>query len=79
MFDKDFFWNKSSLKTAKASHENGCKSLSESLYGYVKGLKKGDFAFDCLFYLANDANSLNPPKYMVDGLTWLEAQLSPKE
>jgi hypothetical protein len=53
--------------------------ITESLYDYVKNLKKGDFAFDCLFYLAdNEANSFNPPEYMSNGFTWLEKQLSPK-
>lgn len=78
-FDHEYFQNNSRLEVARTAHEDGSKSLSESLYNYVQGLKKGDFAFNCLFHLAdNEANSFNPPEYMSDGLTWLEAQLSPK-
>lgn len=79
-FDQEYFQKKPKLETAKSAHEDGSKSLSESLYEYVQGLKKGDFAFDCLFHLAdNESNSFNPPEYMSDGLKWLAAQLSPKE
>jgi len=69
-FADEYFQNKPKLIAAKAAHEDGSKSLSESLYDYVKGLKKGDFAFDCLFHLADsEANRFNPPEYMADGLT----------
>ncbi|WP_394225222.1 ATP-dependent nuclease [Pseudoalteromonas spongiae] len=79
-FDKEYFQKKSKLKTAKSTHEDGSKSLSESLFKYVQGLKKGDFAFDCLFHLADQkSNTFNPPEYMSDGLEWLATQLSPKE
>lgn len=79
-FDQEYFQKKPKLVTAKSSHEDGSKSLSESLYEYVQGLKKGDFAFDCLFHLADkESNSFNPPEYISDGLKWLAAQLSPKE
>jgi predicted ATP-dependent endonuclease of OLD family len=79
-FEKEYFQKKSKLKAAKSAHQDGSKSLSESLYEYVQGLKKGDFAFGCLFHLADkETNSLNPPEYMSDGLKWLAAQLSPKE
>lgn len=79
-FDQEYFQKKPKLETAKSGHEDGSKSLSESLYEYVQGLKKGDFAFDCLFHLADkESNSFNPPEYMSDGLKWLAAQLSPKE
>ncbi|WP_280541496.1 AAA family ATPase [Chromohalobacter sp. 11-W] len=78
-FEDDFFHKKTRIKDAKTEFENGTKSLSESLYEYLQGLNKGDFAFNCLFHLAdNEANSFNPPGYMIDGLSWLEAQLSPK-
>jgi len=77
-FEDDFFQNKKSIKDAKTDFESGSKPLSESLYDYVQGLKKGDFAFNCLFHLADDVDkSFIPPKYMSDGLTWLESQLSP--
>lgn len=78
-FDDEYFLSKKKLGEAKVAFEDNSKPLSESLFDYVKGLKKGDFAFDCIFYLADDeANSFNPPKYMSDGLKWLEKQLSPK-
>jgi len=76
-FENEYFQSKAKLKTAKTDCENNLKSLSESLYDYVKGLKKGDFAFDCLFYLSdNNENVFNAPEYMQEGLRWLEAQLS---
>ena len=78
-FDDEYFLSIKKLGAAKAAFEDNSKSLSESLFDYVKGLKKGGFAFDCIFHLADDeANSFNPPKYMSDGLKWLENQLSPK-
>ncbi len=77
-FSNEYFQNIKKLSVAKAAHENGTKLLSESLYNYVQAIKKGDFAFDCLFYLAdNEENSFIPPKYMSDGLKWLGKQLSP--
>ena len=79
-FDQEYFQGKSKLEIAKSAHEDGSESLSESLYKYVQGLKKGNFAFDCLFHLADkESNSFNPPEYMSDGFKWLAAQLSPKE
>lgn len=78
-FDNAFFQKKLPLQEAKARFQDGSTPLSKSLYDYVKGLKKGDFAFDCLFHLAGEeAKRFNPPKYMSDGLEWLEAQLSPE-
>lgn len=75
----DYFQKISKLKTAKSAHKDGSKSLSESLYEYVQGLKKGDFAFDCLFHLANnESKSFNPPEYISDGLKWLATHLSKK-
>lgn len=77
--ENDFFLAKEPIKAAKIAFEDGSKSLSESLYQYVQGLKKGDFAFGCLFYLAGkEGSSFNPPGYIRDGLTWLESHLSPK-
>jgi predicted ATP-dependent endonuclease of OLD family len=78
-FEDEYFQKKPKLKAAKTSHEDESKSLSESLYDYVQGLKKGDFAFNCLFYLADgEGSSFNPPEYMSEGFKWLEAQLFPK-
>ena len=75
--DGDFFQKKATLKAAKLAFEKEGKSLTEALYKYVGGLNKGDFAFDCLFHLSKDKkHSFTPPKYMRDGLEWLEAQLS---
>lgn len=78
-FEDEYFQKKKILKAAKAAFEDESKSLSESLYDYVQDLKKGDFAFDCLFHLADGkGGSFNPPEYMSEGLKWLEAQLLPK-
>jgi len=78
-FEDEYFQKKKTLQAAKAAFENESKSLSESLYDYVQGLKKGEFAFDCLFHLADGkGSSFNPPEYMSEGLKWLEAQLLPK-
>jgi len=77
-FENEYFRNKPKLQAAKAAHEDDSKLLSDSLYEYVKGLKKGDFAFDCLFHLADkETNRFNPPEYISDGLSWLEKQLLP--
>ncbi|MCO7580102.1 MULTISPECIES: ATP-dependent nuclease [Pseudomonas] len=74
-----FFQEKAKIKEAKFGFDNTGTSLSESLYNYVQGLKKGDFAFGCLFYLAGEKiNKLTPPEYMSEGLKWLETQLMPK-
>ncbi|HDZ8832728.1 ATP-dependent nuclease [Aeromonas dhakensis] len=79
-FEQEYFQKKPKLETAISAHQDGSKSLSESLYEYVQGLKKGDFAFDCLFHLADkESNSFEPPEYISDGLKWLAAHLSPKE
>lgn len=78
-FDNEYFLGKPKIKESKANFENGTKPLSESLYDYVNSLSKGDFAFDCLFYIATKkANSFTPPEYMSEGLKWLETQLLPK-
>ncbi|ETX11346.1 hypothetical protein MUS1_11145 [Marinomonas ushuaiensis DSM 15871] len=78
-FENEYFQRKAKIKEAKADFEKNGEPLSKSLYQYVQGLKKGDFAFDCLFYLADNTNNkLTPPEYMRDGLKWLETQLSPK-
>tara|TARA_Y100001949_G_C15984902_1_gene330115 strand:- start:126 stop:2306 length:2181 start_codon:yes stop_codon:yes gene_type:complete len=77
-FENKYFQNKPKLQTAKTAHQDDSKLLSDSLYEYVKGLEKGDFAFDCLFHLADkETNSFNPPEYISDGLTWLKKQLLP--
>lgn len=79
-FEDTYFQGKSKIEQAKLDFDNNTKSLSESLYDYVQGLKKGDFAFDCLFHLAErEDNSFNPPEYMSNGLKWLEEQLLPKK
>ena len=68
-FDDDFFQNQNDLKNAKKNFEDGTKILSESLYDFVKNLKKGDFAFDCLLHLSDEKeNTFTPPEYMSDGL-----------
>lgn len=78
-FEDEYFQKKKTLQAAKKAFEDESQPLSKSLYDYVQGLKKGDFAFDCLFHLASEeGKSFNPPGYMSEGLKWLEVQLSPK-
>jgi hypothetical protein len=78
-FENEYFMKYPKLKDAKEDHESDSKSLAESLYKYVQGLKKGDFAFDCLLHLSGDEeNSFNPPEYMSNGLKWLDIQLKPE-
>ncbi len=77
--EHDYFLGKSEIKKAKTDFDSEIKPLSNSLYDYVQSLNKGDFAFNCLFYLAGkESKSFNPPNYISNGLGWLEAQLSPK-
>ena len=76
-FEHEYFLEQAKIKKAKTDFENDPKSLSESLYNYVQSLNKGDFAFNCLFYLAGEkAKSFNAPTYISDGLKWLEVELS---
>ncbi len=78
-FENEYFQKKGQIKAAKTAFETTTKCLEESLYNYVQGLKKGDFAFDCLFHLADEGSQdFNPPEYMSDGLQWLQTQLTPK-
>ncbi|UWR27375.1 AAA family ATPase [Sulfitobacter sp. S223] len=67
------------LQAAKKSFEDGSVLLEEALFRYVQTLTKGDFAFDCLFYIASEAdNFFEPPAYIREGLEWLQAQLFPR-
>lgn len=78
-FDDAYFQAISEIAEAKVAHENGNQPLSKSLFDYVKSLKKGTFAFNCLLYLSeHETNRFITPEYMSDGFKWLEAQLSPK-
>ena len=73
-YDDNFFKSISSLQ-AKISD---AETVSDGLFDYVKTLTKGDFAFECLFHLADDeANTFQPPEYISEGLKWLETELSP--
>jgi predicted ATP-dependent endonuclease of OLD family len=66
------------IKKAREDFESGDKDLALSLFEYVQNLSKGDFAFKCLFHLAeDDSNTFATPKYINDGLKWLERQLTP--
>ena len=77
-FDSDYFQAFPKLKTAKEEFEKEIKALSESLFEYVQGLSKGDFAFNCLFHLAeNDENTFQAPEYICEGLAWLKEKLTP--
>ena len=73
-----YFLSFPKISAAKENYENGSKPLAESLFEYVDTLTKGDFAFNCLFHLADEeGNTFVPPNYICDGLSWLEEQLSP--
>lgn len=77
-FDSEYFQAFPKLKTAKEDFESEANPLSKSLFDYVQGLSKGDFAFSCLFYLAEcDTNFFSAPDYIGEGLAWLEEKLSP--
>lgn len=66
------------LQTAKKRFEDGTEPIEKSLFDYVETLTKGDFAFNCLFYIASESDhSFNPPDYISAGLKWLQTQLSP--
>lgn len=66
------------LQAAKKIFEDGAEPLEKCLFDYVKTLTKGNFAFDCLFYIASETNhSFDPPTYISEGLEWLQTQLSP--
>ena len=76
-FHHEHFEKIDRLQSAKTAFKDDTNSLPESLYRYVQDLKKGDFAFNCLLYLAGEeAKSFTPPEYMNDGLEWLQLQLS---
>lgn len=78
--ENKYFAGKPGIEKAIAEFEAEGKSLPESLYIYVNSLSKGDFAFDCLMHIAaENSTGLVSPKYISEGLKWLEAQLLPKE
>ncbi len=85
-FESDYFQSIPKIKAAKTNFEatetnfeDASKRLSTSLFEYVRGLNKGDFAFNCLFHLAKEeTNSFEIPQYIQDGLAWLKEQLVPK-
>ncbi len=89
---KNNFFNKiEKIKNARNEFalSQDADALCESLFNYVQELKKGDFAFDCLFYLSEiedhkellnkEKESFSPPKYIEDGLDWLNKELTPKK
>ncbi len=77
-FSDTFFSSMPKIKTAKECHYSGSIPLAKSLFDFVNSITKGDFAFSCLFHLADkEENTFTPPKYVRDGLVWLEKQLSP--
>ncbi len=79
-FENEYFQQIDKIKDAKTVFEKGSKPLSKSLFEYVQKLTKGDFAFNCLFHIAeNDANSFVAPEYICEGLEWLTSELSPKQ
>lgn len=44
--------------------------LTGELFDLLKNAVKADFAIDCL--MMEDPEALNPPRYIADGLTWLQ-------
>ena len=76
----DFFEAIPRIKEAREDFDSGKKNLADSLFDYVQGLTKGDFAFKCLFHLAaDDENTFVPPQYISEGLMWLEENLTPNQ
>jgi predicted ATP-dependent endonuclease of OLD family len=73
----EFFEAIPKVKKAREDFEDRNQQLEDSLFRFVQGLKKGDFAFKCLYHLAeDDANSFEPPKYIRDGLEWFDNNLT---
>lgn len=78
-FDHPHFKSDSNLQTAKKTFADGTETLEKCLFDYVQTLSKGDFAFNCLFYIASEANHpFDLPAYISEGLEWLQTQLSPR-
>lgn len=71
-------WENTYFKKAKEGIEAKSIPIDEAVFQFVQGLSKGDFAFDCLLFLAEkDENYLLPPGYIQEGLEWIEGKLSP--
>jgi hypothetical protein len=51
--------------------------LSRSIHELLKVISKGTFALDLLFVI--DPSALEVPRYIRNGLTWLDTQLDPPE
>lgn len=77
--DAPYFQGMTKIAAAKIDWQDGTMGLEESLFDFVQKLTKGDFAFNCVFHLAEaPENSFNPPAYISEGLKWLDIKLSPK-
>ena len=77
-FDDPFFEKITAISNSKDAFVGPSQPLEISLFAYVQTLTKGDFAFNCLFHIAEDSrHSFNPPKYINEGLEWLQSELSP--
>jgi predicted ATP-dependent endonuclease of OLD family len=65
-------------KMISASKETDIKHSSKSMYLAItaKGVKKAEFALELLFL--DESNKLQTPKYIKEGLNWLESKLSTK-
>jgi len=48
--------------------------LADRLFELIKGAEKAAFALDCL--MMKQAEALRPPKYIYEGLTWMQGCLS---
>ncbi|MNT73177.1 hypothetical protein D3C72_2118510 [compost metagenome] len=50
--------------------------MASSLFEELKTAKKAEFALEILYH--KDPNDLNVPKYIADGLSWLQTYLKEK-
>ena len=64
------------FKTAIEKH-NTVDALADAIFDALKTGKKAEFALD-LLSLDRDLKELKIPKYISEGLSWLEMQLAPK-
>ncbi len=60
--------------TSESVNASDPTALSDQLFAVVKGLEKGAFALDVLWH--KDPKALRIPRYIEEGLAWLEAQLT---
>lgn len=66
-------------KMVEAASETDIKKSAKSMYETItdKGAKKAEFALELLYF--QDPNTLTVPKYIKEGLNWLEQKLISKK